>query len=365
VRRRGLFLPCAGMAALLIATTVVAEPAAGEAWYPHSENDGRWDWVQLDTGEWIKGEIIAMYNDELEFESDHFDTLTLDWADIAQIHSSRVVSLGLNDRTSATGKLIVDGDTIRLVDGDAIREFRRSDVMSITGGAPKESNFWTIKFYVGGVVRTGNSEVREGTLQADLKRRTIRNRIQLEVIANQNTTDDEEVTNNQRVNFSWNRFIRDRFFVTPALVEYFRDRIQNIAGRYTLGVGVGYQFIDRAALDWRVSGGPGYQETRYDSVQAGSAESESTPALIADTIAEWDITQRVEFDGEYRIQIVNEASGRYNHHVSLSFETEITKRLEFDVEWTWDRIAEPRSDSTGDVPEPDDFRTTVGLTFEF
>ena len=356
-----------GAAAWLLAAAVAVAPsrAADEAWYPRSKDDGRWDWIQLDTGEWLKGEIIALYNDELEFESDHFETLTLDWADIAQIHSSRVVNVGLHGQQHATGKLILEGGKVLVVDGDNVREFRRRDVLTLTGGVPKEANFWTIKFHLGAVVRAGNSEVREGTVQTTLKRRTIRNRINLDFTANQNTTDDEAISNNLRANVSWDRFLRDRFFITPVAGEYFRDPIQNIAARYTIGTGVGYQPIDTAKLDWRISGGPGYQETHFDSVSPGSSTSEATAALLLATTADWDITKRVEFDGEYRIQFVNEASGNYNHHLLASFETELTKRIDFDLSWAWDRTDQPRPDETGFVPRQDDFRTSIGLTFEF
>jgi len=49
----------------------------------------------------------------------------------------------------------------------------------------------------------------------------------------------------------------------------------------------------------------------------------------------------------------------------VSFESDITKWIEFDVSWIWDRIKDPRENSDMTFPEQDDFRTTVGLTFEF
>jgi hypothetical protein len=48
-----------------------------------------------------------------------------------------------------------------------------------------------------------------------------------------------------------------------------------------------------------------------------------------------------------------------------SFETEITSLLDFDVTLVWDRIQRPRPDEDGIVPEQDDFRLTVGLTFDW
>lgn len=40
-----------------------------------SEDAKKFDWVRLKSGEWIKGELKAYYNKEMEFESDVLDTL--------------------------------------------------------------------------------------------------------------------------------------------------------------------------------------------------------------------------------------------------------------------------------------------------
>jgi hypothetical protein len=68
---------------------------------------------------------------------------------------------------------------------------------------------------------------------------------------------------------------------------------------------------------------------------------------------------------EYRIQVVNEAAGRYNHHMLASVETDITRLIDFDVTLVWDRIQNPRENEDGETPLQDDFRMTVGLTFDW
>ena len=120
--------------------------------------------------------------------------------------------------------------------------------------------------------------------------------------------------------------------------------------------GAGYQIIDTPKVDWGVSGGPAYRQTRFDSVDPGTPTRESTPALVIGTVASWDITKWMEFEGNYRFQVVNEASGTYNHHMKTSFETELTSLLDFDVSWVWDRIQDPIADENGITPEQDDNR---------
>ena len=352
----GLLVVCGGMA--------VAEEEPPGDWYPRSDFAGQFDWVQMRTGEWVKGRIIAMYEGDLEFDSREFKRVTLGWHKITQIRTSQVVSVRLlRDRTAA-GKLVLLGDEVTLY-GQEVQVFDKSDVLTITAGAPREINFWDAKVFAGVTILSGNSDVREGTVLADLNRRTIHNRILLDFAGTRNVTDDVDVADNQRAGVKWDKFINNRLFVSPVHGEFYRDPFQNIRRRYTIGVGLGYQLIDSRKIDWAVSGGPGYQETRFESVIDGQDTRENTAALTLGTRAEWKILSWLEFDGNYRAQIVDEASGTYNHHMVVSFEFSITKLLDFDVSWIWDRIENPRSGADGITPKSDDFRAAVGLSFEF
>ncbi len=352
---------------LLIAAPVGAVMAQDEPddWNPQSNFEGKFDWIQMKSGEWVKGEILVMYDADLEFDSAEFDDLVLSWDDIQYIHSAQVMNVGLLGKRSAVGILIVDGDKVTVVGDDGPQEFTKGEVLTITAGEPKEINYWNMKVFFGLIVRSGNSDIREASMQGAFKRRTIHDRIVVDFVGNKNVTEDIEVSDNLRASAAWDKFINDRFFVKPVFVEYFRDPFQNIRNRITVGAGAGYQLIDSPKIDWSVSGGPAYQQTRFDDVVPGESEEESTPAFVVGTNANWDITKWMEFDGTYRFQIVNEESGTYNHHVLISFETEITKWIDFDISWVWDRIKNPREDSDGTLPKQDDIRMTVGLTFDF
>ena len=42
------------------------------------------DWVQLKSGEWLKGDLKYIQNKEVEFDSDELDQQTLKLKDVAQ-----------------------------------------------------------------------------------------------------------------------------------------------------------------------------------------------------------------------------------------------------------------------------------------
>jgi len=141
----------------ILATGLIAAEEAEKDWQPPLPMPDDFDWLQLNSGEWLKGEIIAMYDEDLEFDSDELDMLTLGWGDIQQIRSGGTMQVGFLDDVIATGKLFVDGDTVRVM-GEEDQSFSRSDLLTITAGAPKEINYWAGKFTLGANVREGNTE---------------------------------------------------------------------------------------------------------------------------------------------------------------------------------------------------------------
>jgi hypothetical protein len=60
-------------------------PPGSPSWVPPSAQPGKFDWIQLTSGEWLKGDIKVLYNDKLEFDSDKLDLLELDWEDVKQV----------------------------------------------------------------------------------------------------------------------------------------------------------------------------------------------------------------------------------------------------------------------------------------
>lgn len=341
----------------------LAEETPGE-WQPSAPMPDKFDWIQLTSDEWLKGEFVAMYNHELEFDSDELDLLTFDWEDVKQVRTARIMQVRFLGNIDVRGKLFIEGDTVRLI-GDQEQEFQRSHIVTITAGALKEINHWSGKVTLGMSVREGNVDQIETNAKANFKRRTVKNRLIMDYLANYNVSNDEELANNHRASLNLDRFITDRFFMTPLGLEYFRDPFQNIASRSTIYVGAGFQLIDTGKTDWQVSGGPAYQETRFNSVAAGEDDFESTAALSFGTVFDTALTRAVDFIFEYRLQLTSEEAGSYNHHMLISFETEWTKHLDFDITLVWDRTQDPRPEEDMTVPEQDDVRMVLGLGLDF
>jgi len=127
---------------LLLPVFVCAEQAESE-WRP--PDDG-FDWIQLNKKEWLMGEIKSMYNDKLEFDSDNLDLQSIDWADVTYLRSTGKSSVNIEDLGEVTGVVEISGDTIRLIDGDDVKEFNRAQLISLTPAGHRELDLWAVDF---------------------------------------------------------------------------------------------------------------------------------------------------------------------------------------------------------------------------
>ena len=214
-------------------------------------------------------------------------------------------------------------------------------------------------------LHSGNTKSTDFNGQANLQRRTPETRLKLDYIGNVSAAEGVENANNHRVNSEFDYWLSRRLYIILPQGEYYKDRYQNIAHRLTLGGGVGYYLFDRPGLEWNVSTGPAYQQTWFDSVPAGESTTRGQAALTFGSKFDWEITRRIDLILEYRGQYTSKEVGETFHHGVAKFEIELTKRFDLDVSLVWDRIQNPKQDSSGATPKQDDFRLILGLGVRF
>jgi len=344
-----------------------ADEASSKPWLPAAKE---FDWVQLTSGEWLKGEIKSMYNDSLEFDSDKLDLLNIDWEDVKYLKSYRPSEINIEDSEPLTGSLQISGDKVTITNGENVQEFNRLDLISLTPTGEREADLWALKFTLGLNVRSGNTEQLDYNAKFGAKRRTAKSRFLLDYIGNISKTGNEdgvlvETINNNRLGASHNIYATRYFFYTPVFAEFYRDPFQNIDQRITAGLGLGYTIFDTGKYEWNVNGGPAYVGTKYISVQPGEEQKVEAGALVLATDFDAELTKALDFIFKYNIQAKEAEAGGYTHHMIATFESEITGSLDFDISMIWDRISQPATDANDNTPKPDDYRLTVGVTYTY
>ena len=335
----------------------------GPSWFVPPIDE--YDWIQLTSDEWLKGELISLYDDELTFESDNLGRLSIDWEDVRILRSHGNLSINVQGRDPLVGKLRIDDQQVLIENADKTRKYSRTKLVSITPSAYRELDNWSAKATLGFNIRQGNADTTEYNLVVGLDRRTPGSRISLDYLGNFNETEGQQIANNHRLNGSYNLFRGHRFFWRPLIGQYFRDIVQNIDHQGTLETGLGYELIDNSRTEWIVSGGLGVNYIRYRSVEEGHDRGQRSPAFSLGTDYQTELTSWMDYLFLAHVTFLDEDSGSYQHHLLTTLSTELTGRLDLDVSFIWDRIQKPQVRADGSVPEKDDYRLMLGLGFEF
>lgn len=329
------------------------------------QKDTRFDWIEIKSGEWLKGRVRSLQEDKLEFDSEELDLLRFDWDKVRQLYSPRPNSVLLEGAKPVDGGVQVTPEEVRVVSGSTTNVQPRSSLVAITPTGARELDRWTDKLSVGLSFRSGNTRETDVSVSNTLKRRTPLTRLEFDYLGNYRKANGEEIELNHRVNAQFDYFLSRRLFVRVPDFEYYRDPLQNIEHRVTMGAGIGYDLVKTARTEWNVTLGPAWQRNWFDSVPEGEDSVADAAAMVVGMSLDFELTRRLDWLVEYRGQWTRGETGDNTHHFVTTLEFEIHKRLLLNLSFIWDRIANPREESGGEAPIPDDFRLTTSLGVDF
>lgn len=340
--------------------------AGSQTWSPPEPSPEDKDWVRLKSGEWLMGEIQILRDTDFEFDSDELDLLKLDWKDVVELRSPRILTYRFDDLGVFSGSAVMKEGIVAIRTGDKVREFPRERLLLILEGNPSERNFWSAKIGMGFVGRSGNTNQTDLNASLRLRRESPGTRFRIDYVGNVGRIGDEENINNHSSTLALDALVSAGFFIKPVDVNIYNDRFQNIELRTTLSAGAGYDIIRGGDVEWNVGLGGGYLSTKYASVQEGRDEKEGTFAVTPSTSLEVDFTDDVEFTFDYSAQVgVPNLKNTYHHANGVLSVDVLGDILDFDVSATWDRTESPQADAEGNVPNRDDLRISFGLGVEF
>ncbi len=322
------------------------------------------DWIQLSSGEWLKGELISMYREELEFDSDELGLLVLDWEDVVVARTHIRKSLRFENGLIADGQVLVEGSVVRLLNESSIDTYERGSLVSIAASGTRGWNLWSGTIAIGGNMRGGNTKQQDYNVDLDFQRRTSSNRLQLKYLSSLALTQSVETENNHRGNVNYDWFMSNQWFLRPIALEAFRDRFQNIDMRLSYSFRPGYFIIDNSRTTWSVNAGLGYQMTRFISVEEGKPDKKENPVHAIGTDFDIEITKDIDFDFYWDFQSVGEEAGGYLQHLETGLDIELISDFDLTIRFIWDHVSDPVASDEG-TPEKDDTRLVVGVGYEF
>jgi putative salt-induced outer membrane protein YdiY len=333
--------------------------------------DTEYDWIQLTSGEWLKGDFKVMYDFEIEFDSDELDLLTFDLDDVKQLRTRnpQVVRLETGWRSKkesiVRGQLTINESKVLIKDGEEERTYKRRDMVAIASDVKRERDFWSGSVSLGITARGGNTETTDMTTMANVKRRKASSRFIADYIGNYSEANKVESANNHRLSGTYDWFLTTRFFWRIIGLQYYRDPFSNIDNQYSVGTAFGYDLIRTQRTEWEVSIGGGYQRQDFVSVVPPEDPSVDTPFFLGSTRYDVEVNKFVDFLAEYNFRVLNEVSGTYTHHALAKISTEFIGDFDFDVSLIWDHIQTPQAKEDGTLPEQDDYQLVFSLAYDF
>ena len=349
-----------------ILTSASVAFAQSQSWQPPEPAPEQHDWIKLTSGEWLRGTLEVLRDTDLEFDSEELDLLKLDWEDVAELRSPRLLSYRFEDIGIFTGTAIMRDGTVAIGMEEGVQEFSREQLISILAEGKGELSLWSANMSLGLVARSGNTDQKDVNTKLNIRRQTTRTRLDFRYVGNIGTVQGEQNINNHNVTSFFDLLVAAGFYVTPVSYNYVRDPFTNINYRNTLGAGVGYVISRGGKIEWSVGLGGGYQVTSFVSVQEGSDDILRNGSIIPATDVEWDITKDLELDFHYDVQIGVPETKNSFHHLSAVFSMDVWgDLLDLDFSFYWDRNENPQADADGNVPKRDDYRTVFGFGIDF
>lgn len=333
--------------------------------------DEKYDWIQLYSGEWMKGEFKTLYDHIIVFDSEEMDLQEFDFEDVKRLRTIRPKRIlvgrerGSRNTMVEQGMLEIIGDKVILRKGEEEVEISRRRLVSIATGEESRLKRWSGAIGIGANKRDGNSESTDSNVSVHLQRGMARSRFVADYLGVYSSTDGDKSVDNHRVNTYYDWFLTTKSYWEILHAEYYRDTFINIDNQVTLATGYGYEVIRTPKSELTFIAGFGYQEQQYVSVEEDEDDHSGSPILFGGTHFDRDLTSRIEFIFDYNMRLLNEDNGRYTHHMISTISVDLVKDFDIDFSYLWDRIDKPQKDSDGEIPEQDDYQFILSVVYDF
>ncbi|MEM8607704.1 MAG: DUF481 domain-containing protein [Myxococcota bacterium] len=324
------------------------------------------DWVQLTSGEWVKGEIKRMRDDNLEFDSDELGMQNIDFGDALEVHSPKVNTYVFDQRVSATGLGVITEDKVIVQTESGTQVFDRSELESIVAGGEREKDWWSMKLRFGLTLNRGNTDQLTYDILFNVVREDRMTLLDLNYNSSFGRTGGQQNVNRHLGEFDFKVFLSSRWFVTPAFGQLFNDRFQNIRFRATPAAGAGVHIIDKPKVKWDFQTGAGYQFLRYREDEAGVENPQSDFFIPLYTYWDFDVTGDIDFTASWLTNLVVTTLGNTNHTGKADLSIELTSAIDLDISFLFLRTERPGPPPDPDGPdlEKNDYQLIVGIALD-
>lgn len=338
------------------------------------------DWLQLNTGEWLRGNLRWMRakgiqaGENVMFYSEKLNDLTFDWSDIAQLHSPKIKSYTLRGKGNIAGRAMITKNQLIIETTEGLRTFPRGELVSIIEGEPRERSWWSTQFSLGFSANAGNTN--QGSLNTtwSLQRADGRTLGAISYNGNVGWANGSVNANRHLIDYDVDLFFWRRFYIIPVVGQLLYDEFQNIKLRATPGAGAGVHLFDKRKerrahtnkIQWDLQTALGYQFTRLFSAATGVSNPQSAGFVMLRTYWNFSfVNDDVKIEIDWRTNLVYTDIGSTNHNGTATITVQVTDMIDFVPSFLFLRTEDPLPESDGTIPKKNDYQLVVSIALEF
>jgi putative salt-induced outer membrane protein YdiY len=334
---------------------------------PWKEPEGEgWDWVMIDTHEWLKGTIKEMRSGDIVFDSDKFGDLTFSFGDVLVLHSSHENVFVTDEGETFVGTAEMRDGHLLVTSQGTVHAMDQAQVLSVVSSSTSEIENWDFAASFGSTLRRGNTDSFDYSAYARLRRTDAFNRASLQYDGAFGMLNGVDNAHKHLGQAAWEIFLSPLFYAKPFLGSIQYDRFANLDTRWVVGAGAGIHLIDDygVTLDFDLTGG--FTQTNYISVQAGSPTRRDDALIRPHLNFTWDITDDIDWEIDWTTSIIATDPAYTFHRGTTRFNTELTDLLTLTYSAIYDRQETTVARADGTLPVRDDIAMTVsvGVTLE-
>ena len=237
------------------------------------------DEVVFKNGDRLTGKVVKMTDGKLTLESAVAGTVTVNLADVETFSADAPLALHFKDGTvvnqpvnaSEAGKIAIPGNEV--LRGQS---FTIADLAAVNP-PPKPPPKWEGNVTAGFMVTRGNSETDTASLDANLSRRSEKDRTTLKAGYMYGKQKDPDTGLKEKTTDKWFGSVKYDYFFSEKLYGFGigrveRDNIADLDLRTILGAGPGYQWVENDWTKFSTEAGAVLRREEYGG--GGSTESD-------------------------------------------------------------------------------------------
>ncbi len=231
------------------------------------------DEVWLKNGDRLTGKVVSLDASTLVFKTSYAGDLSIKWEEVVNLKTDEPIKVVLGDETTAQGP-VSPGDPGKVkVKAEQVAEPVTVDLANIKTINPKPPLRTNFRANVGFSMTDGNTDTQDIYADAEFMARTLQNRYTIGGLYKRSEDEDVKTEDKALGYMKYDHFFTKKWYAYANATGE-QDEFKDLDLRVTLGVGVGYQFIETDRTNLSVEGGLSYVDENYflgedDSFMAG------------------------------------------------------------------------------------------------